>query len=266
MATALSDQLRAYMASNTQHSAIDAGIAAHACECAEQTPDLYPGLTGVPGWGRAEINDQFVSGPFWFVIKPDGQDVTTFVLSGVPSGPSSTVGLWSTTTNNTEHQGDDNLTQFMPPSADFSLIIKSVSAFVAPTTDADELAAIAGGLKFQQNENGNQPYTHRFYDAVATPSAIVGTNAQSNYSTIGTAFTPIARRADIRNGYLAIVCPAVESQPLIAVKVDGFALNNSQFRKSARAYTRMAWLDTALRSYPTGLVGPVVAKLLGMKD
>ena len=277
MTTALPDHLRSYLMATQnqqvgQHSAIDTGIAAHACECAEQTPDIYPGLTGIPGWGRAEINDQFVPGPFWFTVKPDDTNVSTFVLSGVPSGPSSTVGLWSTTTNNTDHIGDPNLTQFMPPSADFSIIVTRVSAYVAPIADEDpavaanQLGTIAAGLRLLQNENGNAPFERRFYDCVSTPAAVLGQTAQAAFATSGELFSSIARRADIRNGYLAVQVPAVASQPYITIKVDGFALNNAQFRKSARSYTRMAWLDAALRSYPTGLVGPIVAKLIGTKD
>lgn len=250
----------------------ETNMAQHACECADQgQPDLYPALTGTPGWGRAEVNDQFVGGPFFFTFKPPATGSTTFVLSGVPSGPSSAVGLWSTSTDSADHVGDPNLSQFMPPSADFSLILKGFRFHVAPIlkgTDLDganDLAALIGGLRLLQNENGAAPYTGRAFGCTATPAAVLGVTAQADSNNGVVPYTPIARRADIRNGYLAVVVPATPSgaQPLVTLELTGFALNNLQIKRSEKGYRTAAWVDNAIRRYPTGLVGPTIAKLLG---
>ena len=239
---------------------VHADLVAEACSCSSDTPDLYPVLTGIPGFGTAELPNRFVPGPFTFYGKADAEDPTTITISGQN-------GSWSNTQDNASHIGDPNLTNFMPKDADYSIIATHVRFFVGSITTADsegaeELASLVGGLRLVTSRNGSLPITVSALGCTDLVGVLQGTTPEITSPGVPREIGMIARRIDIRNDIMQLVIPAAASTPLVGLQVYGYAIANRELVRPEKSYLESAWWGKALSSYPTGVVGPMFARVL----
>jgi hypothetical protein len=245
----------------------DIAIIEAACDCLPGDIGLRPILTGTPGWGQAEIPDAFVPGPFIFPFATNATTATEVILSGQG-------GDWSTA--NAATTGDANLSAFMPPDADWLLVINGYDFQVAEDGDVDNAAGFSLlqlGSNWQHNKQGIQPYTFhalghmtRVTEVNVRTFADVAAGAAAVYATersyeLGRPIIP--RGVDMRNDLLVINTPASTNiAPGVTLRLFGFGIvpskmkngNNDQMR------TKLAWLVKGARSLPA----PIVQRALAM--
>lgn len=238
------------------------GLLAHAARCVcKDTPELYPGLTGVPGWGIEEIQGSYVQGPFRQKATVSGS-AQAITITG-ESGAWKTAGV-----------GDPNLIKFMPPDATFTEVITGIELVVTQESDAGgtSYSDLLEGMTLTHQQPGAQPYTWDFLRGNARKLADVTAYTlevaadggfTSNYHWQVSRLGNIARGIDMKNDTLVWNIPAVTAYtPNVYLRFHGWAIVTKQLRATDQEYLNAAWLDKAFRSYPTGIVGPVMHQML----
>lgn len=231
-----------------------------ACACSHDTPALFPVLTGIPGFGTAEIANRFIPGSFYFSVKLAAGESTLMVISGQD-------GKWSSARSTATQLGDPNLASFMPKDADFSIVATGYRFWLSPIDTADaagalELANVVAQTQIRTNKNGSNPIILPAFGAADVVGELEGVTPTLRSPGQVRPFPMIARRIDIRNDYLALAVPAAASECIVTLELEGYAIANRELKGDDSQYLEAAWMGRAARSYPTGIVGPLFARAL----
>lgn len=226
-------------------------VAEELCVKAGIDPLFAMALGGVPGAGIAEIPGKFVPGPFLFATQTDDVTATEVILSGEG-------GDWFT--GNDALTGDVNLSTFMSRDAEFVLIVTGYCWWVNPAIDTDDdgMGRFVGGVAWQHNTTGLQPYTQRGIGHTARLSSILDYNravaaddVSSSPTQFGRGKPYIPRPIDMQNDEWTVTYPASTGiDPAVIFQVDGIAIDRTIYNKLDTAeWMFLAYLNKAALSY-----------------